>query len=42
MSEWMTTGKTELIVKDPEKGAAVGNYRPIMWKTQTGIVSDDL
>jgi len=29
--EWMTTGKTVLLVKDPEKGAAVGNYRPMPW-----------
>ena len=40
--ERMTTGRNMLIVKDPEKGAAVGNYRPItclpfMWKTLTGI-----
>ena len=45
--EWMATGRTVLIVKDPEKGAAVGNHRsitclPIMWKTLTGIFSDDL
>ena len=35
--EWMTKGKTTLIQKDPSKGTALNNYRPItslpmMWK----------
>ena len=45
--EWMTKGRTVLIMKDPEKGAVAGNYRPItclpvMWKLLTGIISDKL
>ena len=45
--DWMTKGRTILIMKDPEKGAATGNYRPItclpvMWKLLTGIISDKL
>ena len=44
---WMTTGKTVLCLKDPEKGALVSNFRPItclplMWKLLTGILADDL
>ena len=40
--KWMTTGKTILCQKDPDKGNAVDNYRPIsclplMWKLMTGI-----
>ena len=40
----MTKGRMILIKKDPEKGAAAGNYRlitclPVMW---TGIISDKL
>ena len=31
LPEWMTTGKTTLIQKDPLKGTARNNYRPIMW-----------
>ena len=27
--EWMTKGKTTLIQKDPSKGIAPNNYRPI-------------
>lgn len=42
---WMTTGKTVLCQKDPAKGNAVDNYRPIsclslMWKLMTGIISE--
>ena len=45
--DWMTKGRTILIMKYPEKGAAAGNYRPItrlpvMWKLLTGIISDKL
>ena len=45
--EWMTSGKTALIMKDPAKGRQPGNYRPItclplMWKTLTGILADKL
>ena len=43
----MTTGKTVLCQKDPSKGNAVDNYRPIsclplMWKLMTGIISNVL
>ena len=36
-----------LILKDPTKGNAVGNYRPIaclnlLWKPLTGIITDKL
>ena len=42
---WMTTGKTVLCQKDPTKGNAVDNYRPIsclplMWKLMIGIISE--
>ena len=38
--EWMTKGRTTLIQKDPNKGTAPSNYRPItclpmMWKILT-------
>ena len=41
---WMTTGKTFLLVKDPDKGMLPGNFRPItclpiMWKLLTGLLS---
>jgi len=40
--EWMVTGQTVLIKKDPAKGTVAGNYRPItclplMWKLLTGV-----
>ena len=43
----MTTGKNVLCQKDPRKGNAVDNYRPIsclpmMWKLMTGIISDSV
>ena len=43
--EWMVTGKTALIQKDPAKGTNVSNYRPIaclplMWKLLSGIFAD--
>ena len=39
---WMVKGRTVLIQKDPAKGIAAGNYRPIaclplMWKLLSGI-----
>ncbi|MEM7264391.1 MAG: reverse transcriptase domain-containing protein [Pseudomonadota bacterium] len=45
--EWMTKGKTVLVIKDPLKGNEVGNYRPIaclpiMWKLMTGIFSEKI
>ena len=43
--EWMTKGKTALIQKDPSKGTAPNNYRPItclpmMWKILTVLYFD--
>ena len=45
--EWMTTGRTYLLLKDPAKGPQPGNYRPItclpaMWKLFTGLISDSI
>jgi len=45
--EWMTSGKTALIMKNPVKGKQPGKYRPItclplMWKKLTGILADNL
>ena len=41
---WMTRGRTTLIQKDPAKGNAANNYRPIacltlMWKLLTSILA---
>ena len=43
--EWLTTGRTVLLMKDPAKGNEVGNYRPIaclniLWKILSGIFAD--
>ena len=43
--EWMTVGRTVLIMKDETKGTVASNYRPIaclplMWKLLTGIFSE--
>ena len=43
--EWMVTGRTVLIQKDPAKGTKARNYRPIaclplMWKLFSGIFAD--
>ena len=45
--KWMTTGKTRLSQKDPGKGNAVDNYRPIlclpfMLKLITGIIANSV
>ena len=45
--KWLTTGRTILCQKDPSKGGAVDNYRPIsclplMWKLMTGIISNSV
>ena len=42
---WMTKGKTTLIQKDPEKGNAANNYRPIaclplMWKLLASVLAE--
>ena len=44
---WLTHGRTVLCQKDPRKGNAVENYRPItclplMWKLMTGIIADQM
>ncbi len=43
--DWMTKGKTTLIQKDPSKGTAPNNYRPIiclpmMWKILTAQIRE--
>ena len=45
--DWMTTGRTALLLKDKSKGNEANSYRPIiflpvMWKLLTGIVPDEL
>ena len=45
--QWMTVGKTVLLQKDPAKGTAAENYRPItclptMWKLLSGIIAHDI
>lgn len=45
--DWMVKGRTALIQKDPAKGQAVSNYRPIaclplMWKLLTGIFAEKI
>ena len=44
---WMTVCKTVLCQKDPSKGNAVDNYRPIsclplMWKLMTGTIAESI
>ena len=45
--EWLTKGRTVLVVKDKEKGGDLSNFRPItcrplMWKLFTGVLADNL
>ena len=45
--KWMTVGRTSLFMKDPVKGTAADNYRPIaclplMWKLLTGIFAEKM
>ena len=45
--DWMTKGKTTLIQKDPSKGTAPNNYRPItclpmMWKLLTARIREEI
>ena len=45
--KWMVTGKTILCQKDPGKGNAVDNYRPIlclpfMWKLMIRIIANSV
>ena len=47
LPKWLTHGRTVLCQKDPRKGNAVENYRPItclplMWKLMTGIIADQM
>ena len=44
---WMTKGKTTLIQKDPSKGTAPNNYRPItflpmIWKILTAKIREEI
>ena len=44
---WMTTGRTVLCQKDPQKDNVVDNYRPIpclplMWKLMTGVITESV
>ena len=45
LPQWLTLGRTILCLKDPKKGNAVDNFRPIsclpmMWKLLTGVIAD--
>ena len=45
--EWRTNGKTKLIQKNPSKGIAPNNYRPItclrmMWRILTAQISEEI
>ena len=45
--DWMTKGKTTLIQKDPNKGTAPNNYRPVtclpmMWKILTAQIKEKI
>ena len=45
--KWMTLGKTVLCQKDPSKGNAVDNYRPMLslpltWKLMTGTIAESI
>ena len=45
--DWITKGKTTLIQKDPSKGTAPNNYRPItclpmMWKILTARIRKNI
>ena len=45
--QWMTKGRTVLLLKDIKKGNIVSNYRPItclplMWKLLTGMIAEDM
>ena len=45
--KWMPLGKRVLYQKDPSKGNAVDNYRPIlwlplMWKSMAGTIAESI
>ena len=47
MPDWMTKGRTVLVMKDVLKGNVASNYRPItclplVWKLMTGIVAEEI
>ena len=47
VSDWMTKGRTVLVMKDKDQGAIVINFRPItclpvMWKLLTGVLADKM
>ena len=47
LPEWMTKGRITLIHKDPNKGTAPNNYRPItclpmMWKILTAQIREEI
>ena len=47
LPEWMTHGHTVLRQKNPQKGNAADNYRPItclplMWKLLTGVIAEEM
>ena len=47
LPEWMTHGRTVLCQKDPQKGIAADNYRPItcpplIWKILTGVIAEEM
>ena len=47
LPKWFVTGRTTLIMKSPDKGPVVSNYRPITclpttWKLLSGILADKL
>ena len=39
---WMTKGRTVLIMKDKDEGNVASNYRPLMWKLLTGIIAEEM
>ena len=47
LPDWMTIGKTVLCQKDPAKGSAIDNYRPLsclplIWKLMTGMLAEKM
>ena len=47
VQEWMTRGKTSLIMKDREKGPIVNDFRqitclPLMWKLLTSVLAETM
>ena len=46
-SDWLTQGRTVLVMKDPHKGTTMSNCRPIsclftIWKVLSGIIAAKL